>query len=69
MTQLHKKIKIAAVAQGITITDLANKIGVSRNHLLEMLRGTRRFRPIYRERIATELCVTLKWIEEQEAAI
>jgi len=62
MTTIHRQIRLAAVAQNITITELATRLGISRQYLGEMMRGTRRFRAKYRQKLATELGVTETWL-------
>jgi len=62
MTALQKQIRLAALAQNITITELASRLGISRQYLGEMMRGTRRFRAKYRQGVAAELGVTEAWL-------
>ena len=53
---------------GVTVTQLADELGVSVSYVTQMVRGTRRLKrnPVLRRRIADALDVPQHWIEHRE---
>jgi len=67
MTKIQHRVKLAATARGKTITGVAEEMGISRQYLREMLRGTRKLSAKRLESISHILGVTPEWIMGYES--
>lgn len=65
-----KALARAMEMAGITPSQLAERLGISHDYVLNIRAGHRRLKtnPVLRRRIADELGIPVRWIEHQEDA-